>query len=54
MFVTKQLWGDIDYYWENTNYYGSEWCSKTVWIPAFFKTSSSMFDRTKKLWVIRL
>ncbi len=31
------------------SYYGSQWCPKTVWLQTFFKISSFVFGRTKKV-----
>jgi len=30
-------------------YYGSQWCQTTVWFQLFFKISSLVFSRRKKL-----
>ncbi len=31
------------------SYYGSQWCPKTAWLQTFFKISSFVFGRTKKI-----
>ncbi len=49
MWETEQFWGTIDFHSIFISYYGSQWCPKTVWLQTFFKISSFVFGRTKKL-----
>ncbi len=49
MWETEQFWGTIDFHSIFFSYYGSQWCPKTAWLQTFFKISSFVFGRTKKL-----
>ncbi len=33
-------------------YYGSQWVPETVWLPAFFRISSFVLNRPKKLLLL--
>jgi len=41
--------GTIDFHSIFFFYYGSQWCQTTVWFQSFFKISSFVFSRIKKL-----
>ncbi len=48
-FVTRLFWGTIDFHSRKKKYYWSQWCPRTALFPTFFRISSFVFSRTKKL-----